>query len=423
MKKFLLAGVVGLIALWCTVALAKGRGPKVYRNWPDAEKVALRTGRLLVVAIVRRGNIKFMGGRSSIMSDKRLRKLVSYFVLVRVDAVKIGKGDHVTVANQKNATLWSKIVGNTGAILPVFAIATPDVTPIKVWDQADPAAVRRSIGKILKQAVKEHKPLGEKELKKAQSLIAQAKKEKREGKIEEAKKALQQVIKMNENCGLAKEAQDMIEDLEGRPKKRGDDDDDDLGITGDDDDDTGITIDEDFWEGKKKDTKKKDTKKTQPKKEKKKGPKLPGATAVISTEFGKIEIELFTKKAPSTCQHFIEMVKEGIYNDSTFGYVIPGKLVQCVPHPGRKVPDEEEPDFIDVEHEKGIVAFAHGSTPKMVGAPFYIAVDSLPERDGEYALFGKVKSGLAVVTAIAASRVISNKPKNPVRIRKIEIKF
>lgn len=397
-KKLLPAGMIALAALWCSIAPAKEG--EVYKVWPEAEKVAQKTWRPVVAAFVKQGDTQFMGSSSSVMGDRRLRKALKYLVLIQIDLVEKGDGK-LRPVDEKNNGLMSKLMGQATKTMPILAVAGPDLKLVKIWEQAAPDAVRRELPQILVNAIKQYRPLDDKSRKQAENLIAQAGKEEEEGNVSAALETLGKVLnlkisrkmRINKECGVAKQAQEMIESLKSREEGAG-------------------TPDPDEEEPEEKEEKK----------ERKQKPKPPKVTAVLKTDFGKIEIELFTGKAPGTCEYFTRLVKSGIYNGSTFGYVMRGKLIQCVPDPAKKLPEEGEPDFIKVKHEKGIVAFAHGSSRRKAGAPFYIAVKKLPERDGRYAVFGKVKSGLAAVTAIASSKTISNKPTNPVTVHKVQIK-
>ena len=50
--------------------------------------------------------------------------------------------------------------------------------------------------------------------------------------------------------------------------------------------------------------------------------------AVIATEAGDIEVDLFTEGAPPRPPNFIELAKKGFYDDVIFHRVIPGFVIQ-----------------------------------------------------------------------------------------------
>ena len=389
MKRIMVVCVATLVVVCCSVLSAQD--DKVHKIWPEAEELAKKTWRPIVAVFVQQGDSQFMGSSSSVMGDKKLTKILKYLILLQVDLTKKGNEENLTVADDKNRGAMSKLIG-AAKTLPIVVVAGPDLKPVKLWEKADPAAVKREIGQILVGAIKKYDPLDDKEVKEAESLIERAAKEEEKGKDEEAVKTLKKVVRMNKECGLAKQAQEIIDRLTGEKKE------------------SGITdFDEDGEEEKKEE-----------KKEEK--PKPSSVVAVLDTDMGRIEIELLLNKAPKTCKHFIKQAKDGIYNGATFSYVEKGKLVQCSPDKSKKLPAEIEADFCDLKHEPGIVAMAKGSSAKKIGASFYIAVSKLKERDGEHAIFGKVKSGLMVAKTIATVQTVSGKPVNKITISKITIK-
>lgn len=389
MRKWVVVCVVALALSWCGILLAQEG--KVYKSWPEAEKLVQKSWRPIVVAFVQQGNSEFMGPSSSVMGDKKFKNVLKYFVLVQVDLAKKGTDENLKVVDDKNNPLMSKVLGQAKT-LPIFAVAGPDMKPLKVWEKADPAVVRREVVDVLKDAKNRYDPLDDSKVKEAESLLKRAAKLEEEGKDEEVQKTLKKVVRMNKDCSLAKQAQEIIDRLKAGKE--------DPGITDVDDDEDG---DEE---------EKKKPEKPEPK----------GVTVLIKTDFGNIEIELNLEKAPKTCEYFINLAKDGFYDGSCFGYVERGKLIQCVPDPDKKQPDEIDADFGDETHEVGVVAMVHGSDSRKLGATFYIVLDRLEDRDGEYAVFGKVKNGLMVAKTIGSAKTMNNKPLTRINVSKVEIK-
>ena len=50
--------------------------------------------------------------------------------------------------------------------------------------------------------------------------------------------------------------------------------------------------------------------------------------AIIDTEKGKIELELFDKEAPNTVANFEKLANSGFYNGLTFHRVLPDFVIQ-----------------------------------------------------------------------------------------------
>jgi cyclophilin family peptidyl-prolyl cis-trans isomerase len=388
MKRIAVVGMAALVVVCCSVLSAQDG--KVHKVWPEVEELAKKTWRPIVAVFAQQGDSQFMGTDSSVMGDKKLSKILKYLILLQIDLTKKGTEEKLSVADDKNRGAMSKLIG-TAKTLPIVVVAGPDMKPVKLWEKADPAAVKREIGQVLVGAIKKYDPLDDDEVKEAEGLIEKAAKEEERGKDEDALKSLKKVIRMNKNCGLAKEAQEIIDRLTGEKKE------------------SGITdFDEEGEEEKKEEEKEK--------------PEPSSVVAVMDTDMGRIEIELLLDKAPKTCEHFMKQAKAGIYNGATFDYVEKGKLVQCVPDKSKKLPAEIEADFCDLKHEPGIIAMAKGSSAKKIGAAFYIAVKTLKERDGEHAIFGRIKSGLMVAKTIATVQTVNGKPVNKITISKITIK-
>lgn len=127
-------------------------------------------------------------------------------------------------------------------------------------------------------------------------------------------------------------------------------------------------------------------------------------TAVIETNKGTIEIELYADKAPNTVANFVELAEKGFYNGVIFHRVIDGFMIQGgdptgtgMGGPGYQIPDE----FGDgLKHNsEGILSMANAG-PNTGGSQFFITLDKTPWLDGKHAVFGKVKKGMDVVKEI-----------------------
>ena len=118
---------------------------------------------------------------------------------------------------------------------------------------------------------------------------------------------------------------------------------------------------------------------------------------------GTFEAELFAEDAPITVNSFIFLAREGFYDGLTFHRVIPGFVAQGgdplgngTGGPGYSIPLE----ISDKTHVEGALAMARAADPDSAGSQFYIALEELPFLDGEYAVFGRIVSGMDAVRAI-----------------------
>ena len=146
----------------------------------------------------------------------------------------------------------------------------------------------------------------------------------------------------------------------------------------------------------------------------------PGALAAepqadLKTSAGTIRLELYPAKAPNTVANFLQYVKDGHYDGTIFHRVIPGFMVQGGGFdPGFKQKATRDPIQNEakngLKNDLGTLAMARPSAPHSASAQFFINVkdndflNAAAAQDGwGYAVFGKVVSGMDVVTKIAAT--------------------
>jgi len=151
------------------------------------------------------------------------------------------------------------------------------------------------------------------------------------------------------------------------------------------------------------------------------------ATATVKTNCGTFEIELDTTRAPKTANSFAFLAEEGFYDDLTFHRVVPGFVIQGGDPEGTGtggpgyVIDEKPP--ANLAYTKGVVAMAKSEVdpPGRSGSQFYIVTAPDAGLPPEYALVGKVTSGLEVVEAIEKLGGPDEKPTQTVLIEEMTI--
>jgi len=155
--------------------------------------------------------------------------------------------------------------------------------------------------------------------------------------------------------------------------------------------------------------------------------------AVISTEKGDIEVDLFDKGAPKTVQNFVDLANKGFYDGVIFHRVIPGFMIQGgdgqfgkkasldanrvgTGGPGYRFEDEP----VTGSYSRGTLAMANAG-PNTNGSQFFIMHKdyALPKN---YTIFGQVTKGLDVVDTIAAGRTgAQDRPVEPVAMTGVAI--
>lgn len=144
----------------------------------------------------------------------------------------------------------------------------------------------------------------------------------------------------------------------------------------------------------------------------------------MTTDKGKIKIELFNPENPVTVNNFVFLAKEGFYEGTVFHRIVKDFMIQGgdpkgdgTGGPGYKFNDEK----ITRDYTKGMIAMAN-SGPNTNGSQFFIMLKDTP-LPKNYVIFGKVVEGLEVVDRIGKSETIDNgfgEESKPTQLTKIE---
>jgi len=147
--------------------------------------------------------------------------------------------------------------------------------------------------------------------------------------------------------------------------------------------------------------------------------------AVLQTNHGPVDVELYEDDAPKTVSNFVALARKGFYDGLTFHRVIPDFMIQggCPLGTGTGGPGYQFEDEInDHKVDRGALAMANAG-PNTNGSQFFIVTaDACPWLDGKHTVFGRVTSGMNAVDAI--SNVPSDgrdAPLEPVVIERVEL--
>ena len=137
--------------------------------------------------------------------------------------------------------------------------------------------------------------------------------------------------------------------------------------------------------------------------------------AMIKTNMGTIELELYENKTPKTVENFIGLAKKGFYNGIIFHRVIDNFMIQGGDPTGTgrggesfwggRFADEIVPGL--VFDSPGLLAMANAG-PNTNTSQFFITLVPTPWLNGHHTIFGKVIGGMDVVKAIG--KVKTSKP-------------
>lgn len=164
--------------------------------------------------------------------------------------------------------------------------------------------------------------------------------------------------------------------------------------------------------------------------------------AVLNTNKGVIEIELYEDQMPITAGNFAKLIKEGFYDGTQFHRVIEGFMVQGgdpntktdnvltygTGGPGYSIPDEHIKGDL-LTNVRGTISMAN-SGPESGGSQFFINLIDNTNLDfdkqplsSKHPVFGRVVSGMDVVDAIAQAETnAQNLPVEQVVIETATIK-
>ena len=149
------------------------------------------------------------------------------------------------------------------------------------------------------------------------------------------------------------------------------------------------------------------------------------STAVVTTNKGVFELELFDADAPKTVANFVKLSKDGFYDGVIFHRVIPDFMIQGgdptgtgMGGPGYQFEDEANDHGVD----RGVIAMAN-SGPNTNGSQFFIVTaDACPWLDGKHTVFGRVTTGMDVADAISqVATGAGDRPREDVVIESVDL--
>jgi cyclophilin family peptidyl-prolyl cis-trans isomerase len=154
--------------------------------------------------------------------------------------------------------------------------------------------------------------------------------------------------------------------------------------------------------------------------------------AVITTNYGAIEIVFLPKKAPNTVNNFVKLAQKNFYDGTKFHRVIKDFMIQGG-DPNSKGDDRTlygrgGPGYVfkdEINDEplvSGVVAMAN-SGPDTNGSQFFIiTAPATPWLQGKHTAFAKVVDGMDVVNEISAVATDKNDaPIEPVAVEKVTL--
>jgi cyclophilin family peptidyl-prolyl cis-trans isomerase len=154
-----------------------------------------------------------------------------------------------------------------------------------------------------------------------------------------------------------------------------------------------------------------------------------GPVIVVETSRGTFSFETFPSDAPLTVAHVINLVKAGFYDGQRIHRAIPGFVVQfgdpqtrdlstrSLWGRGAAAASGQPIGAAEITrrrlHVKGAVAMAHLGEPAKADSQIYVTLANRPDLDGQYAVFGQVLEGGAVVDSLQVGDLITRVSVRP----------
>jgi cyclophilin family peptidyl-prolyl cis-trans isomerase len=164
-------------------------------------------------------------------------------------------------------------------------------------------------------------------------------------------------------------------------------------------------------------------------------------TVEMTTNLGKITLELYPEKAPKTVEMFLYNAKHGFYEGTIFHRVINGFMIQgggfnkAMEEKKTLTPALQNEAANGLNNDRGTIAMARTQDPHSARVQFFINLKdndflnhrtSADPRGWGYAVFGKVTEGMDVVDKIAKvptgnAGYYQDVPTTPVVIQSVKI--
>jgi peptidyl-prolyl cis-trans isomerase B (cyclophilin B) len=132
---------------------------------------------------------------------------------------------------------------------------------------------------------------------------------------------------------------------------------------------------------------------------------------IVVKDFGTMVAELYPEMAPLTVANFLKLANEKFFDGLIFHRVIAGFMLQG----GGYREDMSDKDTASIrgefrangfpqntlKHTRGVLSMARTMDPNSASSQFFVMHKAAPHLDGQYAGFGKVIEGDAIIDQIA----------------------
>ena len=149
---------------------------------------------------------------------------------------------------------------------------------------------------------------------------------------------------------------------------------------------------------------------------------------ILETNYGNIDIELFTLEAPKSCRNFIQHCLNKYYNGCHFFKIFKNFMIQTGDSTNTGSGGESiySSEFRDEFHSRlkfnhrGVVAMNNKNKPNSNGSQFFITLEKCEEMNKKFTIFGKV-TGPTFFNAINISNLSADEDGKPLMNNEKEI--
>lgn len=154
----------------------------------------------------------------------------------------------------------------------------------------------------------------------------------------------------------------------------------------------------------------------------------PTAKALLKTDCGDLQLELFAKQTPLASRAFLQGILDGAYTNRTFHRLVPGFIIQAGDPTGQSFADTEPfgDEFSNrlKFNRRGLLGMAKGEDGKYDGSQFFFTLAPTPELDRQMTLFGRIEGDTIFnLMRMAEGELVegTERPLYPVKITGTEI--
>ena len=149
---------------------------------------------------------------------------------------------------------------------------------------------------------------------------------------------------------------------------------------------------------------------------------------ILETNYGNIDIELFTLEAPKSCRNFIQHCLNKYYNGCHFFKIFKNFMIQTgdPTNTGSGGESIYSSEFRDEFHSRlkfnhrGVVAMNNKNKPNSNGSQFFITLEKCEEMNKKFTIFGKV-TGPTFFNAVNISNLSADEDGKPLMNNEKEI--